>query len=199
MQPHTIVSREEWIAARKAHLAHEKEYHQSTRAPGRGAPRAAMGQGRQGLSVRRTRWQSVAGRPVQGAQPARGAARHVRARLERGLQELLVLGRWVRAHDPASGRARHHDGRDLARAAAKARRVQAAHGLDFRLAVVRQKRVSITTTAFRSRRSKSQEAATTISEPPRSAARKRRESACSIATRPGTSSTPIPATRGAST
>ena len=26
MQPHNFVSREEWIAARKAHLAHEKEY-----------------------------------------------------------------------------------------------------------------------------------------------------------------------------
>jgi predicted dithiol-disulfide oxidoreductase (DUF899 family) len=26
MQPHKIVSREEWIAARKAHLAREKEY-----------------------------------------------------------------------------------------------------------------------------------------------------------------------------
>jgi predicted dithiol-disulfide oxidoreductase (DUF899 family) len=26
MQPHAIVSREEWIAARKAHLAHEKEH-----------------------------------------------------------------------------------------------------------------------------------------------------------------------------
>src|SRR6476620_8787473 len=26
MQPHKIVSREEWIEARKAHLAHEKEY-----------------------------------------------------------------------------------------------------------------------------------------------------------------------------
>jgi len=26
MQPQKIVSREEWIAARKAHLAHEKEY-----------------------------------------------------------------------------------------------------------------------------------------------------------------------------
>ena len=26
MQPHTVVSREEWLAARKAHLAHEKEY-----------------------------------------------------------------------------------------------------------------------------------------------------------------------------
>ena len=26
MQSHQIVSREQWIAARKAHLAHEKEY-----------------------------------------------------------------------------------------------------------------------------------------------------------------------------
>ena len=26
MQPHKIVSREEWMEARKAHLAHEKEY-----------------------------------------------------------------------------------------------------------------------------------------------------------------------------
>src|SRR5207244_10705565 len=29
MQPHAVVSREEWIAARKAHLAHEKEYTQA--------------------------------------------------------------------------------------------------------------------------------------------------------------------------
>ena len=26
MQPHKVVSRQEWIEARKAHLAHEKEY-----------------------------------------------------------------------------------------------------------------------------------------------------------------------------
>ena len=26
MQPHNVVSREAWIAARKAHLAHEKEF-----------------------------------------------------------------------------------------------------------------------------------------------------------------------------
>jgi len=26
MQPHKIVSREEWIEARKAHLVHEKEF-----------------------------------------------------------------------------------------------------------------------------------------------------------------------------
>ena len=31
MQPHNIVSREEWIAARKAHLAHEKEFTQGAR------------------------------------------------------------------------------------------------------------------------------------------------------------------------
>ena len=67
-----------------------------------------MGQGRQGLCVRRARRKGDAGRPVQGTQPARGAALHVRAGLERGLQELLVLGRRFRAHDPASCRARHH-------------------------------------------------------------------------------------------
>ena len=55
----------------------------------------------------------------KGAQPARGAALHVCARLGRGLQELLVLGRRFRAHGPASRRARHHAGRDLARAARK--------------------------------------------------------------------------------
>ena len=29
MQPHKIVSREEWIEARKAHMAHEKEFTQA--------------------------------------------------------------------------------------------------------------------------------------------------------------------------
>ena len=53
MQPHSIVSREEWLAARKAHLAHEKEYTRARERLSRGAPRAALGQGRQGLCVRR--------------------------------------------------------------------------------------------------------------------------------------------------
>ena len=53
MQPHKIVSREEWIEARKAHLAHEKEYTRRARPAERGTPRAALGQGRQGLRVRR--------------------------------------------------------------------------------------------------------------------------------------------------
>ena len=200
MQPHNIVSREEWIAARKAHLAHEKEY---TKA------RERLAEERRALP-----WvkvdkdyvfdgpdgKVVAGRSVQGAQPARGAALHVRARLERCLQELLVLGRRLRAHDPASCRARHHDGRDLARAAAKARRVQAADGLDLRLAVVRRQAISTTTTPFRSRRSKSSRGdRLQFRHHAASASRKRPESACSTATRPATSSTPIPASPAAST
>ena len=52
MQPHKIVSREEWIEARKTHMAHEKEYTRARPAE-RGAPGAAMGQGRQELCVRR--------------------------------------------------------------------------------------------------------------------------------------------------
>ena len=78
MQPHTIVSREEWIAARKAHLAHEKEYTLA---------REKLSEERRALP-----WQAVARRSVRRPPPARGPAFHVRAGLERGLQELLVLG-----------------------------------------------------------------------------------------------------------
>ena len=153
MQPHNVVSREAWIAARKAHLAHEKELTQA---------RERLNEERRALP-----WVKVdkdyvfdgpggkddAGRSVQGAQPARGAALHVCARLERGLQALLVLGRRIRAHHPASCRARYHAGGDLAGAAGKTRRFQGADGLDLRLAVVRGIAISITTTPCRSRRS----------------------------------------------
>ena len=117
MQPHKIVSREEWIAARKAHLAHEKEF---TRA------RDRLSEERRALPWVKVDKDYVFDGPngkaaladlFKGRQPARGAAFHVRARLGRRLQELLVLGRRVRAHDPASRRARHHAGRGLARAA----------------------------------------------------------------------------------
>ena len=71
MQPHKIVSREEWIEARKAHMAHEKEFTRARDASERGAPRAALGQGRQGLCVRRPERQGDARRSVQG--PARSS------------------------------------------------------------------------------------------------------------------------------
>ena len=87
MHPHKIVSREEWIAARKAHLAHEKEY---TRA------RDRLSEERRALP-----WVKVDKTYVfDGPNGKRtladlfaGPAFHVRAGLERRLQELLVLGR----------------------------------------------------------------------------------------------------------
>ena len=52
MQPHKIVSRDQWIAARKALLAKEKELTSRPRPAKRRAPRAALGQGREALRVR---------------------------------------------------------------------------------------------------------------------------------------------------
>ena len=66
MQPHKIVSREEWIEARKAHLAHEKEYTKARDRLQRGASRAAVGEGRKGLCVRRAQREGDAGRSVRG-------------------------------------------------------------------------------------------------------------------------------------
>ena len=80
MQPHRIVSREEWIEARKAHLAHEKEY---TRARDRlSAERRALPWVRvdKAYSFDGPNGKVDAGRSVQGPQPACGAALHVRAR-----------------------------------------------------------------------------------------------------------------------
>jgi hypothetical protein len=92
MQPYKIVPREEWIEARKTHLAHEKEY---TRV------RDRLSEERRALpwvKVDKTyvfdgpTGKADGVRAVQNPQSARGAAFHVRAGLERRLQELLVLG-----------------------------------------------------------------------------------------------------------
>ena len=168
----------------------------------RGAPRAALGQGRQGLCVRRTerqgrRWPTCsAGRSqlvVQHFMFAPG--------LERGLQELLVLGRRLRAHDPASRRARHHAGGDLARAAAKSStRSRQRMGWTFDWLSSADGDFNYDyAVSFTPERRSSQATRSTISAPPASASRMRPASACSTATRPATSSTPIRASRAAST
>ena len=46
MQPHKIVSYEEWLAARKAHLKNEKALTRMRDLVARGAARAALGEGR---------------------------------------------------------------------------------------------------------------------------------------------------------
>src|ERR1700731_507342 len=97
----------------------------------RGAPGVALGQGRQDLCLRGAGRKQDAGRFVRRTQPTRGAAFHVRARLERRLQELLVLGRSIRPHGAASGRARHHAGGDFARAVGKLEAFKARMGWSF--------------------------------------------------------------------
>ena len=55
MGPHRIATREEWLAERKALLAKEKELTRARDAARGGAPRAALGAGREGLRLRRPR------------------------------------------------------------------------------------------------------------------------------------------------
>src|SRR6185312_8972197 len=120
-----------------------KGIHAGARPTERRAARTALGQGREELRVRGPWRQGNAGRPVRRPQPASGPAFHVRARLERRLQELLVLGGRIRSHDPPSRRARHFAGRDIAGAPAKAARIQGADGLDLRLAVLGRRRFQL--------------------------------------------------------
>ncbi|MGY4499926.1 putative dithiol-disulfide oxidoreductase (DUF899 family) [Bradyrhizobium sp. GM24.11] len=53
MQQHQIVSREQWVAARKAHLAHEKELSQARERLAEERRALPLGEGRQELCVRR--------------------------------------------------------------------------------------------------------------------------------------------------
>jgi predicted dithiol-disulfide oxidoreductase (DUF899 family) len=114
MQPHRIVSREEWIKARKAHLAHEKEL---TRA------RERLGEERRALP-----WVKVDKAYVFDGP----AGKQTLADLFAGRSQLVVQhfmfapdwaegckscsfwGRRLRAHDPASRRARYHADCDIA-------------------------------------------------------------------------------------
>ena len=155
MQPHQIVSRQEWIAARKAHLAHEKEY---TRARDRlSDERRALpwvkvdksyvfdgpgGQGDAGRSVRRTAaswWCSIS----------------CSRRIGRRLQELLVLGGWIRAHGSRiSPRATPRWSRFRARLCRSSRRSRRGWAGPS-TGCPRRRTISITITPFRLRRSRS--------------------------------------------
>ena len=133
MQPHKIVSRQEWIEARKAHMAHEKEF---TRA------RDRLSEERRALP-----WVKV----DKAYSFDSGDGNKTLADLFAGRSQLVVqhfmfapewnegcksCSFWADGFERiirSSRRPRHHAGRGLARAAAKARRVQEADGLDLRL------------------------------------------------------------------
>ena len=130
MQPHPIVSREQWIEARRAHLAHEKEFTHA---------RDRLSQERRALPWVRVDKTYVFDGP-------RG--KETLADLFGGHSQLVVqhfmfaptwdegcksCSFWADGFErmiPHLAAARHHAGCDLARAAGEARGVQKADGLD---------------------------------------------------------------------
>src|SRR5450631_4137182 len=132
MQPHSIVSQEEWTAARKALLAREKEL---TRA------RDRLSEARRALPWVRVE-KAYGFNSVEGN---KSLADLFKGRDQLVVQhfmfapdwnELFVLGGWFRAHGPASGGPRHHAGGGLTRPAREARRFQETDGMDLRLGIV---------------------------------------------------------------
>ena len=97
MTEHTVVAHDEWLAARTALLAKEKEF---TRLPRRAQP--ARGGSCPGSRSSKEyvfdgpRRQGDARRALRRTQPARRLPLHVRAGVGRGLPALLVLGRQLR-------------------------------------------------------------------------------------------------------
>ena len=192
-----IVSHEEWLEARKVHLAKEKEF---TRL------REELARERRELPWERVEKSYVfdapegrvtPGRPVRRARPAHRLAFHVRPRLERGLPELLVLGRQLQRRRRPPRASRHRLGGGLAGTARQARGLPQAHGLDVPLGVVGAATISTSTTASRS--SRTRRASNTISAPSSRSARKRPASAPSAGATTARSITPIRPTRAAST
>ena len=88
-----IVSQEEWLKARKAFLAKEKEFTRAARRAGAPATRTALGEGRKALHLRCGRGAGLSRRPVRRQGPAPDLPFHDGTGLGGGLPELLVLGR----------------------------------------------------------------------------------------------------------
>ena len=104
---HKIVSRDEWLAARKAHLAGGEGAHPAARPARAAAPRAALGEGREGVRLRRPRRHGNACRPVRRTQPADRPALHAR---RRGWKEGCVGCSFAADHiDGALVHLEHHD------------------------------------------------------------------------------------------
>ena len=143
MQSHPIVSREEWIAARKTHLAHEKELTQA---------RERLSEERRALP-----WVKVDKEYVfDGPGGKMTLADLFKGRSQLVVQHFMFAPDWNEGCKSCSfwadgfermiphlaARDTTHGG-DLARTARKARRVRAADGLDLRLAVVGQWRFQL--------------------------------------------------------
>ena len=200
MQPHKIVSREEWIAARKAHLAHEKEF---TRA------RERLNEERRALPWVRIDKDYV----FDGPNGKQTLADLFKGRSQLIVQHFMFAPDWDAGCKSCSfwadGFERmipHLAARDTTMVAvsraplAKLEAFKRRMGWTFELAVVGGGRFQLRFRCLRSRRRKFRRAISAIiSAPAALALRKRRGSACSIATRRVPSFTPIPVSPAAST
>ena len=138
---HPVVSRQQWLAERKALQAREKELTRlgdQIARERRALPWVRMDKD---YVFDTPPGPAAAGRPVRRPPPARGAALHARPGLGAGLQELLLHGRPHRRHARAPGAARHQLRRRLARAARRDRALPPAHGLEVPLGVLARHRL----------------------------------------------------------
>ena len=198
MNPNRVVSRDEWLTARKAFLAKEKELTHA---------RDRLSRERRELPWVRVDKEYVFDGPAgketlsdlfAGTEPAARLPLHVRPGVGGGLPELLVLGRQLQRHRRAPGAPRRDAGRGLAGAAREARGLQAAHGLELQVGVVARQRLQPRLSRLLHARG-AEGGATTTTRSRRSGSARLRASACSPRTMPAPSITPTPAIRAAST
>ena len=141
MNPNRVVSRDEWLTARKALLAKEKELTHA---------RDRLSRERRELPWVRVDKAYVFDGPAgketlsdlfAGTEPAARLPLHVRSGLEGGMPQLLVLGRQLQRHRRAPEAPRRDAGRGVAGAAREARGLQAAPGLELQVGVVARQRL----------------------------------------------------------
>ena len=200
VQQHQIVSREQWIAARKAHLAHEKELSQA---------RERLAEQRRALP-----WVKVDKNYVfDGPNGKVTLGDLFGGRPQLVVQHVMFAPDWEAAckscsfwADGLDRMVPHLAARDTSTVAIslapsrQARGLQEADGLDLRLGLVRKQRLQLRLRGLvHARADRQGRARNTISAPRRSTVRSCPVSACSTATRPARSSIPIHASRAVST
>ena len=118
-----------------------KGVHPAARRVEPAAPGASLGEGREGIRLRRPGRRGDAGRSLRPPEPAHRLPLHVRPGLGRGLQVMLLPCRPLRARRRPSGATRRDPGHGLTRAAGEDRGVQGAHGLAVQVGVVASQRL----------------------------------------------------------
>ena len=194
---HQIVSRDEWLAARKAHLRNEKaltRMRDLVAAERRALPWVKVDKD---VCLRHARREEDARRAVRQEQPARHPSLHVRSRLGGGLPELLARGRPRRGRDRASRASRRDLRACLARAARQDPGLSEAHGLEGAMGVFLRQRLQLRLPRVVHQGTARARATSTTTTAWSKATTSCPVSASSTRTRTATSSTPTRATRAA--